>query len=75
MTAPTFDLKSADRRVRRTRKALRDALLTLAARRSWDDISVQDICSAADVGRSTFYAHYDGKDALLANGLREYGAV
>jgi AcrR family transcriptional regulator len=64
--------KLPDRRIRKTRKALQDALLTLAGARAWDDISVQDICSAADVGRSTFYAHYEGKEALLEGGLQEF---
>jgi AcrR family transcriptional regulator len=40
------------------------------AERAWDDVSVQDICSAADIGRSTFYTHYAGKEGLLADGLR-----
>ncbi len=62
----------SDRRTRRTDKALREALLALAAERAWDDIRVQDICSAADVGRSTFYAHYNGKETLLAAGLRAF---
>ena len=55
----------------RTRRALLDALLLLMAERGWDDISVQDICSRADVGRSTFYLHYQGKEQLLDGGLSE----
>jgi AcrR family transcriptional regulator len=72
MSRATAEHSPSDRRARRTDKALREALLALAAERAWDDISVQDICSAADVGRSTFYAHYNGKEALLAAGLRAY---
>lgn len=63
--------KEPDRRVIRTRRALLDALLLLMAERSWDDISVQDICARADVGRSTFYLHYQGKEQLLDGGLSE----
>lgn len=58
-----------DRRVERTRECLRRALIALLAERPWDEISVQDICERADVGRSTFYLHYEHKEALLAAGL------
>ena len=73
MRQPIAAAKSPDRRSRKTRQALSDALLSLAGRRAWDEISVQDICDAADVGRSTFYTHYSGKEALLEAGLRDFG--
>jgi AcrR family transcriptional regulator len=60
-----------DRRSLRTRAALRAALLELIIERGWDDIAVQDLCDRANVGRSTFYTHYDSKDALLAGGLED----
>jgi AcrR family transcriptional regulator len=58
-----------DRRVQRTRRALRDAFHALMAERGWDDVSVQSICERADIGRSTFYLHYDSKEQLLEGGL------
>ena len=58
-----------DRRVARTRATLHHALLRLIVERGYDAISVQDICEAADIGRSTFYAHYTGKDDLKRSGL------
>ncbi len=58
-----------DRRVARTRATLHHALLRLIIERGYDAVSVQDICDAADVGRSTFYAHYTGKDDLKRSGL------
>jgi AcrR family transcriptional regulator len=64
-----------DRRIRRTRVALRDALISLLQKRGWDDISVQEICEKADVGRSTFYMHYQGKEQLLADGLEDLRKV
>jgi len=54
-----------DRRQRRTRQALRDALLGLLRERRYEAISVQDIVERADVARSTFYEHYLDKDDLL----------
>lgn len=58
-----------DRRVQRTRRALRDAFHALMAERGWDNVSVQSICERADIGRSTFYMHYDSKEQLLERGL------
>lgn len=54
-----------DRRVRRTRQLLIDALLALIVERGYEALSVQDILDRADVGRSTFYAHFHDKEDLL----------
>jgi AcrR family transcriptional regulator len=62
-----------DRRVRRTRKALQDALVALMTEKGYEAVTVQDIIDRADVGRSTFYTHYTDKDELLRDnfaGLR-----
>ncbi len=58
-----------DRRSARTRRSLHQALMTLILRKGYEDITVQDILDEADVGRSTFYAHYTGKDDLLRRGF------
>ncbi len=58
-----------DRRVRRTREALRNALLALLVERGWDDIDVQALCVRTDIGRSTFYLHFPNKEALLRGSL------
>ena len=58
-----------DRRVRRTKQQLGTALLSLIVEKSYDKITVQDLIDRADVGRSTFYAHYETKDDLLISGL------
>ena len=60
---------SADRRVRRTQHALLHALMELTVERSYDRVTVQDIIDRADVGRSTFYAHFRDKDDLLLSGF------
>jgi len=54
-----------DRRVERTQRLLTEALMELVRERDYDDITVQDILDRADVGRSTFYAHFRNKDQLL----------
>lgn len=54
-----------DRRVRRTRRALREALIALIVERGYEKVTVQDVLDRADIGRSTFYAHYRDKDALF----------
>jgi AcrR family transcriptional regulator len=63
-----------DRRVRRTQRQLRDALVTLILERGWDAVSVQDVCARADVGRSTFYVHFADKEELLLSGFDELHA-
>ena len=54
-----------DRRVGRTRRALKDALTDLILEEGYEAVTVQDIIDRADVGRSTFYSHFIDKDDLL----------
>ena len=54
-----------DRRVLRTREALRDALLELMVEHGWEGVDIQSLCHRADIGRSTFYLHYANKEELL----------
>jgi AcrR family transcriptional regulator len=63
-TAPA-DCPAPDRRVQRTRAALREALLALMVERGWDAIDVQSLCERANVGRSTFYQHFPSKEEML----------
>jgi AcrR family transcriptional regulator len=58
-----------DRRVERTRRALTAALAELLRTREYDELTINDILAEADVGRSTFYAHFNSKDDLLRFGL------
>jgi AcrR family transcriptional regulator len=63
-----------DRRVQRTRRHLREALMALILERGWDAVSVRDICEKADVGRSTFYVHFADKENLLLSGFDDLHA-
>ena len=58
-----------DRRVARTRATLHRALMSLILKKGYEAVTVEDICDAANVGRSTFYAHYTSKDDLKRSGL------
>ena len=64
-------MEIVDRRIRRTQKSLHEALISLVLEKNYDSITVQEILDRADVGRSTFYAHFDGKDKLLLSGTHE----
>jgi AcrR family transcriptional regulator len=61
--------------VRRTRKALHEALLSLMIEKGYEAVTVADIIERADVGRSTFYTHYTDKDALLRDGFADLRAL
>lgn len=60
-----------DRRVRRTKRALQEALRSLILQKGYDRVTVQDVIDRADVGRATFYAHFRDKDDLLKSGFKE----
>jgi AcrR family transcriptional regulator len=60
--------KTDDRRASRTRQALSGALVELIKERHYDEIRVQDVLDRANVGRSTFYAHYRDKEDLFRSG-------
>lgn len=58
-----------DRRIGRTQQLLREALESLILEKPYPDITVQDIIDRANVGRSTFYAHYLDKDHLFKTNI------
>ncbi|QBO36241.1 TetR/AcrR family transcriptional regulator [Periweissella cryptocerci] len=65
-------MKTDDLRVRRTEKTLKDSLLNLLQSKSLRQITVNDIADAAMVHRTTFYAHYTDKYALLESIFDSY---
>jgi AcrR family transcriptional regulator len=54
-----------DRRIQRTQKLLQIAFMELMDDHEYDAITVQDIVNHANVGRTTFYEHYNSKDDLF----------
>lgn len=65
-------VRKHDRRVQRTQQLLRDALLSLIREKGFEALSVQDIIDRANVGRATFYAHFENKEHLLVSGLEDF---
>lgn len=58
-----------DRRSQRTQEALFNSLIALLLEKHYDEITVNDIIARANIGRSTFYVHYQTKDDLLKSGF------
>jgi AcrR family transcriptional regulator len=58
-----------DRRVQRTRKILQDALIELILEKEFDKVTVQDVITRANVGRSTFYSHFKDTEDLFLSGF------
>ncbi len=56
-------------RARKTRGALHRAFASLVQSNRYENLEVADITALAGVSRSTFYAHYRGKDALLTDSI------
>lgn len=64
-----MNMPRTDRRVNRTRRQLRDALMALIVEKGYDAITIEDITDHADLGRTTFYLHYRDKEELLLETL------
>ncbi|MBE5816515.1 MAG: TetR/AcrR family transcriptional regulator [Clostridiales bacterium] len=54
-----------DRRQRKTREAIFNAFTQLLSKKNFNQITVEDIINRADIGRATFYSHFETKDFLL----------
>lgn len=54
-----------DRRQQKTRKAILDAFEELMSKKKYEQITVQEIIDEANIGRTTFYSHFETKDGVL----------
>jgi Transcriptional regulator len=54
-----------DRRIQRTRELLRNSLIELISERGYDTVTIGEIVERANVGRTTFYLHFNSKDELF----------
>lgn len=60
-------MSKTDRRVQRTRELLQKALIELIRERGYEVITIQNIVDRANIGRTTFYLHYNSKDELFVS--------
>jgi AcrR family transcriptional regulator len=70
MTQPVLD-----RRVQKTRKLLQDALIDLISEKGLEAVTIQEILDRANVGRSTFYTHFQDKYELLHSSFEEFNKL
>lgn len=68
----THEQEKIDRRVRKTRQALREAMINLMEEKGYDKVTVEELTNRADIGRTTFYLHYNAKQDLL---LEQFGEL
>lgn len=64
-----MDQEKRDRRVERTRKLLHEALVSLIIEKDFEKVTVEDVVTRANVGRSTFYSHFKDIDDLFLSGF------
>lgn len=61
-----------DRRVQRTRELLQRTLIQLIREKGYDAVTIQNITDRANLGRTTFYLHYQTKDDLLLGHFEDF---
>lgn len=66
-----MEKEKTDRRIQRTRQLIHEAMMALILEKGYEKITIQDILDRANIGRSTFYAHYRDKEDLLLRGIAE----
>ncbi len=59
-----------DLRVKRTKRALYDAFMCLLSEKSFEEITVNELCASAGIRRATFYKHYSDKFSFLTSYTR-----
>ena len=67
--------KITDRRIKRTQDALMRAMQELIIEKGFGAMTIQELTDRANVGRSTFYQHYESKEDLLLSGFDELKAM
>lgn len=61
--------KPLDRRIKRTRRALQAALISLILEKGYDSVTIEEVTERADLGRTTFYLHFRDKEELLKHAI------
>jgi AcrR family transcriptional regulator len=65
-------MEKVDRRITKSQKAIKEAIIELMSEKSFDDITIQDISDRANVNRGTIYLHYSDKYDLLDKLMEEH---
>ncbi|MFJ7978677.1 TetR/AcrR family transcriptional regulator [Peribacillus sp. NPDC096379] len=65
--------KKEDIRAQITRKLLNEALFDLMKKHDFNRITVKQLCDVSNVHRTTFYAHFEDKYALLSYAIKQIG--
>ncbi|CAH0311322.1 hypothetical protein SRABI84_04869 [Peribacillus simplex] len=65
-------MSKVDRRILKSQKAIKKAVIELMSEKSFDDITIQDISDRADLSRKTFYLRYIDKYDLLDKLIEEH---
>jgi len=65
MGATQMNEETMDKRVYKTLTKIEKSMVTLLNVKSYDDISIKDICDESGISRGTFYQHYRDKDDFL----------
>ncbi len=63
-------MPKADRRTERTRAALVSAFINVLLSEGYEAVTVERIAERANVGRSTFYMHFTGKEEILRQSMK-----
>ena len=61
----SITLSLRERKKQRTAEDLYEAALDLFASRSYDEVTVEEICERAEVSRATFFRYYGAKSGLI----------
>lgn len=54
-----------DKRIIKTKRSLKSALIEMLAKKDFEHISITELCRKAEISRITFYSHYNDKYGLL----------
>jgi AcrR family transcriptional regulator len=65
-------MSRVDRRVEKSKVAIKDAFIELMSEKNFDQITIQDISDRANVGRRTIYDHFNDKFDLLDKLIEEH---
>jgi len=66
--------QKTDLRIQKTQKALINAMMDMMSAKTFDEITVRDLCDAASIRRATFYSHFKDKYDLLQYIMENYRA-